>query len=252
MTRENAVVVTGAASGIGRDLAVGFWEAGWRVVGVDLDDAGLARLAGELDDRFRTRVGDVADPRTHDGAALLIEPDAGVLCWINNAGYNVSGSVHEISRDQYERGIAVDLGGAFWGTASAVRLMLEYGGGSIVNITSTHALVGFPGHAAYATAKAGIIGLTRQVAAEFAGRGIRCNAIAPGLVRTPLAQLALEAADDPAALRASWDELCPVGRWGEPHDVTALALHLAAPQSAFMTGQVLVVDGGQTVLARGQ
>jgi NAD(P)-dependent dehydrogenase (short-subunit alcohol dehydrogenase family) len=263
------VVVTGAGGGIGAAIVRRFCEAGWTAVGVDLDGRRLAQLEAELAGpraeqappadplrpwpSFLICQGDVAEPATHERAAALAAEAGGErLCWINNAGYNVAGSVHELKRADYERGLAVNLGGTFWGTASAVRLMLAHRGGAIVNVTSTHALVGFPGFAAYASAKAGIVGLTRQVAAEFAGRGIRCNAVAPGLVHTPLADAALAASPDPNALRRSWDELCPIGRWGQPADVADVALFLAGPDSAFITGQVLVVDGGQTVLARGE
>jgi NAD(P)-dependent dehydrogenase (short-subunit alcohol dehydrogenase family) len=171
---------------------------------------------------------------------------------VNNAAYNIIAPIHEIDRETYDKGIAVVFGGVFWGTAIAVRRMLANGGGNIINISSVQALTGFRGFPAYAACKGAIISLTRQVAAEYAGRGIRVNAIAPGLIMTPMNDKLLADAEDEDALRRSWDQLCPVGRYGQPEDIAEATYFLASDQASFITGQVLQVDGGATIIARGQ
>ena len=139
-----------------------------------------------------------------------------------------------------------------WGCDVAVRSALRTGDPlAIVNMSSTQAHLGFPGWAAYATAKGGVEALTRQIAAEFAGRGIRCNAIAPGVIDTEMNRRQLAQSADPVALARAWDELTPVGRWGTPRDVAALAEFLLDDRASFLTGQVIVLDGGQTVTPPG-
>ncbi|MBN9171325.1 MAG: SDR family oxidoreductase, partial [Microbacterium sp.] len=124
--------------------------------------------------------------------------------------------------------------------------------GSIVNISSIHAAVGFPGFAAYAMAKGGIEALTRQVAAEYVASGIRCNAVAPGLIESEMNAQLLAEASDPDALQAAWSALTPMGRWGTPDDVAAVVAFLLDGASGYITGEVLAVNGGATVLARGR
>ena len=211
-----AVVVSGAASGIGREIAHRFLAAGDVVVGVDRDEDALERTSSELAGLVPI-AGDVADVATHERAADAAERAGRLEVWINNAGYNVIASIHEIDQATYEAGVATNLGGVFWGTAVAVRRMLAASTrGSIINTSSIQALQGFPSFACYAACKGGIISLSRQVASEYAARGIRCNAIAPGVIATPMADQMLAEADDPDALRRAWDALTPIGRWGAP------------------------------------
>lgn len=252
-------VVTGAASGIGYGIAERFLRGGWAVVGLDLDGPGLAGAAERLTrlGSFHPVVGDVADRADLERAASAVPEGGRLRCWVNNAGYNIHGSVHELDPASYERGVAVDLGGVFWGTSVAVRHFLARDGvGSIVNISSVTALQGFDDLAAYAMCKGGIISLTRQVAAEFVGRGIRCNAIAPGVIDTPINHRPGGSGRDPETGRfdAETERLfaarCPMGRPGQPSDVAEAAFFLAGEDTAgYITGQTLVVDGGCTVVA---
>jgi NAD(P)-dependent dehydrogenase (short-subunit alcohol dehydrogenase family) len=255
---ERSCVVTGAASGIGRAIASGFIDAGYGTVAVDIDEQGLAEVISQLSGRGRVLAcaGDVADPGTHTRAAEAAVRLAPLTAWLNCAGYNVRGSVAELSTEDLHRGVAVNLLSYFYGTGEAVRRFLAQPAahqGAIINISSIQALQGFPGFAAYSMCKGGINALTVQVAAEYAGRGIRCNAIAPGVIDSPMNEKLLREAEDPAELQRSWAELLPVHRWGRPEDIAAMALFLSDPNlSGFITGQIIQVDGGATVLARGQ
>jgi len=221
---------------------------GWRVVSLDL----RVPAADTVDSAV---VGDVADPAAHAAAARRATELGELRGWVNCAGYNIIGSVADVNEAEVRRGIDVDLLGVFFGTAEAARRMLQLAGaqrGSIVNISSIHAAVGFRGFAAYAMAKGGIESLTRQVAAEYVRRGIRCNAIAPGLIESDMNDELLAEADDPEALEEAWRQLTPVGRWGTSEDVAATTSFLLGSEAAYVTGEVIAVNGGATILARGQ
>ncbi len=247
-----SVVVTGAVGGIGAAVVTALHDAGYAVVGIDLADAGWPEAATRV-------VGDVADPAVHDAAAAAAVALAPLVGWVNTAGIATgAGPVTDVSIDGYRRLMDVNFSGTLWGVAAAVRAMRGPSGagpggpgGSIVSISSTQAQVGFPGYPLYAASKGAIEALTRQVAAEYAAEGIRCNAIAPGVIATALNDRILAEAEDPESLRASWDALCPIGRWGTAADVAQLALYLIGPGAGFLTGQVLTIDGGQTIVPPG-
>jgi NAD(P)-dependent dehydrogenase (short-subunit alcohol dehydrogenase family) len=239
-----SVVVTGAAGGIGAAVVTALHSTGYAVVGIDLAEAGWPAAATRV-------VGDVADPAVHDAAAATAAALGPLVGWVNTAGIAGDATpVTDVGIDGYRTLMDVNFGGTLWGVAAAVRAM-GGAGGSIVSISSTQAQVGFPGYPLYAASKGAIEALTRQVAAEYAAAGIRCNAIAPGVIATALNDRILAEAEDPDSLRATWDALCPIGRWGSADDVARLALYLIGPGSGFLTGQVLTIDGGQTIVPPG-
>lgn len=248
--QAGVAVVTGGAAGIGGAVVQRLLDGGDRVVVLDSNEAAGERLVAELGSdggRLSFLSGDVADPAAHEAAVAAAERLGELHLWVNNAGIATAGAVHETSEADFKRGLAVNFGGVFWGTSSAIRAMLPRGGGVIVNLTSVQALRGFPGYALYASTKGAIISLTVQVAAEFADRGIRCNAIAPGVILTEMNKRILAEANDRDALLRSWRAQTPVGRTGTPDDVAAAVAYLASADAGFITGQTLIVDGGLTV-----
>lgn len=249
---KRSVVVTGAAGGIGRGIVAELLARGWSVVGLDLEES---RFDG-YGESFASVRGDVSDPASHARAADAAETLAPLQGWVNCAGFNILGSVVEVGVDRLTEGISVDLFGVFHGTAEAARRFLaqesESRAGSIVNISSIQAAVGFPGFAAYAMAKGGIESLSRQVAAEYVTQGIRCNVVAPGLVESPMNDALLSS--DPASAErvARWRQITPMGRWATSADVAKAVSFLLGEDSAYISGEVLAVNGGALALAPGQ
>lgn len=244
---DRSAVVTGAAAGIGRAIAEALCEAGYLVVAVDLDQSGLSTLVGQVGTAVTSLRGDVSDPSTHQEAASLASERAPLTAWVNNAAVDVQGSIHLTSHSDLDRAMKINFGGVFWGMAAAVAAMLRTGHGSIINISSEQASFGYPGYAAYAAAKGAVVALTRQVASEFAHAGVRSNAISPGVIDTPMQESVIQAADDPQLERRVRLAQVPLGRFGTVADVAATAAFLASDASQFVTGQVLVVDGGHAV-----
>jgi NAD(P)-dependent dehydrogenase (short-subunit alcohol dehydrogenase family) len=228
MLENRVVLVTGAASGIGREIAERFAREGARVTG--FDRAGDAALKG-----------DVRSPADVERAvAELVAAEGRLDVLVNSAGVREIGDVYTLAAEEWDNVIAVNLSGTFYCCQAAARRMRESGGGAIVNISSVGGLIGLARRPAYTAAKHGVIGLTKSLARDLGPAGIRVNAICPGLIRTPLTEQYF--VDD--AFEDGLRTVVPQGRAGVPADVADAAVFLASDQSAYVSGVALTVDGG--------
>jgi NAD(P)-dependent dehydrogenase (short-subunit alcohol dehydrogenase family) len=246
---DTVALITGAASGLGLASARRFAEEGARVACLDLDEPGAARAAAEVaaaEAESLALVADVTDPDALDAAVgAALERFGRLDVVMANAGIAGSGMGHSTTPRQWERVIAVNLTGVFLTIRAALPHLMERRSGSIVATASIASVSGVPSQAAYAAAKGGVAALARQLAVDYAGHGIRVNAICPATVVTPLVLSAYEqiGGDVDEMLRDRARDV-PLGRLGDPLDVANLALFLASDESAWMTGTVLPLDGG--------
>jgi 2-keto-3-deoxy-L-fuconate dehydrogenase len=230
-------LVTGAGSGIGAAVARGLHVQGGDVRLADVAAEGVAALARELGDRARAVALDVRDEEQVRGAVR----DLDVL--VNVAGIGSTTSAPDTPLEVWEDVFAVNARGSFLCCKHAIPGMAERGRGSIVNVASVAGLVGLRNRAAYCASKGAVIALTRALAVDHVGDGIRVNAVCPGTVDTPwVRRLVEEAGESLEALRARQ----PLGRLGTPEEIADAVLYLASDAAAFVTGSVLVIDGGLT------
>jgi NAD(P)-dependent dehydrogenase (short-subunit alcohol dehydrogenase family) len=249
MTEQRVALVTGAASGIGAGIATRFTEAGIAVALFDINGDGARAMVQNLGSQARTIAiqGDVSIEEDVRNAVEVTVSQLGRLDYlINNAGIEVSGTVTDLSAAQWDRQLGVNLRGVFLFSKYAVPKMKN--GGAIVNISSVHAIVSWPGSAAYDASKAGMIGLTRAMALDHGPQQIRVNAILPGYIETPLWDQWFAQLPDPEATMREVLKAHPLGRTGTPRDVAEAALFLVSDAASFISGTYLVVDGGMTAL----
>lgn len=236
-------LITGAAQGIGRSSAELFAAEGAEVIATDVNTVRLCELDGRAG--IATAALDVTDG---DAVARFADGLEAVDVLFNCAGYVHQGAVLDCPDEEWSRSFETNVGSAFRMIRSLLPAMLEAGGGSIINMASAvSSLKGVPARCAYGASKAAVIGLTKAVAADYVGRGIRCNALCPGTVDTPSLGARIATLGDEAAARKAFVSRQPMGRLGHPDEIAAAALYLASDATAFMTGTVLVIDGGMSL-----
>ncbi len=239
---EMRVLVTGASRGIGRAIAVTLAAGGARVAGLATRLGNLEAVGEEIraaGGEFLPLEGDVAAPATAGAAvAAVLEAWGGLDALVANAGITRDNLLVRMSPEQFQEVVATDLAGPFWFLKAAARPMMRARRGRVVLIGSVVARLGNPGQANYCAAKAGLHGLARSAALELGSRGITVNVVAPGFIETEMT------AAVPAAAREAMLGKIPLGRPGRPEDVAGAVRFLLGPAGAYLTGQVLPVDGG--------
>ena len=251
-----SVIVTGGAKGIGRAICAAFAREGARVLCADVDtdaggavEAAASGSAGEV--RFRRADVALADD-CEDLARFAVEEWGGIDVVCNNVGVQPIASyrpAHELSEEQWDRILDVNLKSCFLMTRVCVPPMIAAGGGVIINTASVQGLQSARGVSAYAASKGGILSLTRQLALDYAEHDIRVLAVNPGTIDTPLVDEAVAAAGgDETAMRADMAAAHPLGRIGRPEEIAEAVLFLASDRASFMTGESVCVDGGMMAL----
>ena len=245
MTGRRALV-TAAGQGIGRASALRLAREGAQVLATDIDEGALAALSAEDagPGRIETRLMDVRDPGAiADGVAAAGRIDALISC----AGYVASGTILDCDDEAWAFSVELNLTSAYRLIRAALPGMIAGGGGSVVTIASVaSSVIAAPNRFVYGATKAGLIGLTKSVAADFIGEGIRANAICPGTVDSPSLQARLHATGDYTAARAAFTARQPIGRIGTAEEIAALVAYLASDDSSYTTGTVHLIDGGWT------
>ena len=244
-------LITGAGSGIGRATALSFANEGARVAVADIDPAAAAETAQQIEAAVgpgtaRAFTVDVTDPAECEALVTdVISAFGRIDVLFNNAGIAGVGLLHETSVELWDRVMAVNVRGVFLVARAVLPHMIDAGRGSIINMSSTIAEIGFANRASYAASKGAVLSLTRQMQSDYAPHGIRVNALLPGTIHTPFVDRYLaESYDDPVAGLETIKKRQLTGDLGTPEEVAAAALFLASDESSFVLGSGLFVDGG--------
>lgn len=247
---NKVAIVTGAGSGIGRATARLFARQGAAVALVDVDGAKTATVAARIDADGGRAIAVPCDVAVESEVVAAVQATVhrfgGVDVLFNNAGIEqpVTPS-HEVDADLFTHVLQVNLAGTFHFCKHVVPHLLERGGGTIVNNSSVSAFANVGGNVSYAASKGAVMSLTRVLAIEYARRGIRVNAINPGVIDTAMNERNLSEADDPETIRARWADATPLGRMATPDEIAWTVTYLASPLSTFTTGVGLLIDGGR-------
>jgi len=243
--KDKVTIVTGGARGIGRDIALLFAKAGSHIALCDVNAELLASTAREIEALGRKAMTGVVDVTKADQVDSFVQKTldnfSKIDILVNNAGITRDGLLVRMSENDWDLVLNVNLKGAFNCTKAVSKIMMKQRDGRIVNMASIIGIVGNAGQANYAASKGGLIAFTKTVAKELASRNVRANAIAPGFIQTDMtAKLSEE-------VKSEMLKHIPLGKLGTPQDVANLALFLASDDSAYITGQVIQVDGGMAM-----
>jgi 2-keto-3-deoxy-L-fuconate dehydrogenase len=237
-------VVTAAGQGIGRAVALAFAEQGARTIATDINGASLETLAA-ANSRIETQPLDMLDAKA---ITAFAQQRTGADILFNCAGIVHDGTILQCSEDDWQLAFDLNVRSQYRLIKAMLPDMIERGGASIINVSSVAGSVkGIPNRFVYGATKAAVIGLTKSVAIDFVGKGIRCNAICPGTVDTPSLEDRMRASGDVEKARAAFVARQPMGRLGRPEEIARLAVYLASDESAFTTGTIHIVDGGLTI-----
>ncbi|WP_279481668.1 SDR family oxidoreductase [Aureimonas sp. SK2] len=235
-------VVTAAAQGIGRATALAFAREGAEVIASDINEEKLAELGSESGITVRR-----LDVRDGAAVAAFAREVGRADILFNCAGFVHAGTILDCTEEEFDFAFDLNVRSMFRMVRAFLPAMIEGGGGSIVNIASVaSSVIAAPNRFVYGASKAAVIGLTKSVAADFVGQGIRANAICPGTVESPSLEDRMRATGDLEAARAAFAARQPMGRLGKPEEIAALAVYLASRESGFVTGQAISIDGGWT------
>ena len=234
-------LVTAAGQGIGRATALAMAAEGAEVCATDINGDSLAGLSGE--NGITTFILDVMDQDSVIAGVRKADPDILFNC----AGFVHHGTIFDATDDEWNFAHDLNVRSMFWTSRAALPAMLERGSGSIINMSSVaSSVIGAPNRFVYGVTKAAVIGLTRSIASDYVKSGVRCNAICPGTVMSPSLQDRLAATGDYDKAEEAFIARQPMGRFGQPEEIAALAVYLASDESGFVTGQAINIDGGWT------
>lgn len=232
-------LVTAAGQGIGRATALMMAREGAHVIGTDINETALVSLAA---DGIETRHLNVRDPASINAA---VDGVGALDVLFNCAGFVAAGTILDCDEDQWAFSMNLNVTAMYRMCRAFLPGMIENGGGSIINMASAvSSILGAPNRFVYGTTKAGVIGLTKSIAADFITKGIRCNAICPGTVESPSLEQRLHATGDYQAARAAFVARQPIGRMGTPEEIAALVVYLASDEASYTTGTAHIIDGG--------
>jgi NAD(P)-dependent dehydrogenase (short-subunit alcohol dehydrogenase family) len=249
--KDKVAIVTGSGSGIGKCMAEVFAKEGAKVVGASLEgaagQAGIDDIVKQGGEATYLQCDISVEDEVEKLVAVTLEKYGRIDVLVNNAAGNVTKAFEETEATDWDWVVDTNLRGVYLCARRVVIEMLKSGGGAIVNIASVHSIAGQPGNGPYDAAKWGVVGLTKTLAVEFGTRGIRANALSPGLIDTPSVCAGLIAGGvDAETCLNSWKSNIPMGRIGKPEEIANAAVFLASDKASYITGSNILVDGGMT------
>lgn len=254
--QDKVAITTGAGLGIGRAIALLFAKEGASVIVADVNHEAGQATVDEITTAGAKAIFaacDVSDSnQVQDMIKVAVQTYDRIDILVNNAGISEIGTVVDTDEDTWDRVIGVNLRGVYLCSKYAIPYILKQGGGAVINIASVAGLAGLRNGAAYNASKGSVVLLTKNMALDFAEQGIRVNCVCPGATVTPMYEAGIAHCEDPEARRAQMTLLRPLGRLGEPRETAQTVLFLACEESSYITGTVVVVDGGVMAQFPGQ